>query len=103
MPSESDTIVAAPKRRGRPKKAQDIVVTPVRQVCQWCKTEVLPGQEPRIWVTCAACQRIDDAYEAEVPCENCGGRKSRSVAGVELKDGHRDSCLTRAEPVGARR
>jgi len=32
-----------------------------------------------------------------------GGRKAISVAGVKLKDGHRDSCITRAENPMPRR
>ena len=105
MPNDETTVVTSvvPKRRGRPKKQPEITVTPVRQVCQWCRTEVLAGQEPRIWVTCARCQAIETAYEAETPCPHCGGRKARSVAGVLLKDGHRDNCITRAVPVGPHR
>src|SRR5439155_21130485 len=100
MPEET---IVAPKRRGRPPKSKEIVVTPVRQVCQWCDTEIVAGQEPKILGTCARCQKIEATFEAEAPCEHCGGRKAISVAGVKLKDGHRDSCITRAENPTPRR
>lgn len=101
MPVEN--AVGAPKRSGRPPKSKEIVVTPVRQVCQWCDFEIMAGQSPAILGTCAACQKIENAYEAEAPCEFCGGRKAMSVAGIKLKDGHRDSCITRAENPAPRR
>lgn len=106
MPTDAPVEIPAPPKRGRPKKQKaikDITITPVRQVCQWCRTEVMAGQEPRIWTTCAKCQAIENAYEAETPCPSCGGRKTKSVAGVLLKDGHRDNCITRAVPVGPQR
>lgn len=98
--AEPETV-AVPKPRGRPKKFKqpDIAVLPVRQVCQWCATEVLRGQNPPILVTCPACQVKENAYLAQPPCPNCGARPGRSLAGVQVKDGHRDSCLTRALPA----
>ena len=80
-----------------------IAVTLVREVCQWCRREITAGQNPPIWGTCAKCQAIENAWEAEVPCPHCGARKLPSVAGVTVKDGHRDSCITRAEPAGPAR
>ena len=90
--------VEAPKKRGRPRKQPDTIVAveSIRQVCQWCSEEIAPGREPKIWGTCANCAQKEAAFEAEVPCANCGGRKGTSVAGVTLKDGHRDNCITRA-------
>src|SRR5439155_17476643 len=99
MPEET---AVAPKRKYT-KKAKEIVVTPVQQICQWCDTVIVAGQAPAILGTCAKCQKIEATFEAEEPCEHCGGRKAISVAGIKLKDGHRDSCLTRAEDPTPRR
>jgi len=87
----------------RGKKIIETVVTPVRQVCEWCNAEVLAGQNPPQLVTCPKCQKIENTWLAETPCPSCGGRKARSVTGVVLKNGHRDSCITYAQPVQARR
>lgn len=91
-----------PKRKYT-KKPKDIVVTPVQQICQWCDTMIVAGQAPAILGTCAKCQQVEARYDAEEPCAHCGGRKAISVAGVKLKDGHRDSCITRAEDPTPRR
>jgi hypothetical protein len=98
-----DTVTPA-KRRGRPpKQTAEVTVMPVRQICQWCATEVLRGQSPAIWVTCAECQAKEAAYLAQPACPSCGARPGVSVAGVEVRDGHRDNCLTRATaPLGRR-
>lgn len=86
----------------RPKKVET-VVTPVREVCQWCTAEITAGQNPPILGICADCRQIQDRWEAETPCPNCGGRKRPSVGGVFIKNGHRDSCITNAESVTPRR
>ncbi len=98
MPEE-----AVVTKRKYTKKPKDIIVTPVQQDCQWCDAEIVAGQAPRILGTCARCQKIEATFEAEEPCQYCGGRKAISVAGVRLKDGHRDSCITRAENPTPRR
>src|SRR5258706_11157172 len=99
MPVET---TETPKRKNI-KKPKEIVITSVQQDCQWCNAVIVAGQGPAILGTCAACQKIENTYEAETPCEYCGGRKAVSVAGVKLKDGHRDSCITRAENPMPRR
>ena len=78
-------------------KQKEAVVAIVREVCQWCATEITAGQNPPILGTCAKCQVREDKWNAEIPCPNCGGRTNPSVAGVIVKDGHRDNCLTRAK------
>lgn len=101
MPEETLVPAAPARKRGRPKTRRadsGMVVTPVRQVCEWCRMEVLAGQNPPQWVVCQKCQAIDTAFQAETPCPDCGGRKARSVAGVQLTNGHRDSCITNAPP-----
>ena len=88
---------------GRPRKTETVVV-PVREICQWCSREITAGRNPPSLGTCAKCQVIEAAFEAEVPCEFCGGRKSPSVSGITLKTGHRASCITLAtEPVPRRK
>jgi hypothetical protein len=100
----SEDIAIAPKKRGRPKKQViDAVVTPVREICQWCSAVITAGRNPPQLGTCAKCQIIENTYEAEEPCEYCGGRKAPSVAGVTLRNGHRASCRTLAEDPTPRR
>jgi hypothetical protein len=101
MPDE--TAVAVPKKRGRPKKETVVAIETIRQLCQYCAREILPGREPAIWSTCSKCAAVEAAFLAQPPCENCGGRPGRNAAGVILKDGHRDSCITRAQPAQPRR
>jgi hypothetical protein len=79
-----------------PKKLEAVVTT-VREVCQWCATEMQAGQNPCIWGTCAECRTREAQWLATPACPNCGARAGLSVAGVHIKDGHRDNCITRAK------
>jgi hypothetical protein len=85
-----------------PKHSRDIAVETVRQVCQWCSEEILSGRNPPIWGTCPQCQKVEAAFLATPACPNCGARDGMSVGGVRVHGGHRDNCLTRAQPVGPR-
>lgn len=72
-------------------------VTIVREVCEWCQSEIQAGQNPPVMGICAECKKRDEKWNAAPECPNCGARKGKSVAGVSVKDGHRDSCITRAK------
>lgn len=71
----------------------------IRQVCSWCSVEVSPGQEPAIWTTCPSCRAQATTWSAQPPCPSCGARPGMSVAGIAVKGGHRDNCITRAQPA----
>ena len=90
--------------RGVPRTNEPLVVAEtIHQKCQWCSREIASGRDPVIWGTCEKCAKQEAAYLAEEPCPSCGARKGRSPSGVTVKDGHRDSCITRATPVQPRR